>query len=73
MGVVGFAMGIIVGLMFHRVTVSYMRLEGFPMAFIIPYQAMEITFFLAILTAVISAVYPAEKASKLNIVDAIRH
>jgi len=73
LGVVGFAMGIIVCLMFHRVTVSYMRLEGFPMAFIIPYQAIEITFFLAILTAVISAVYPAEKASKLNIVDAIRH
>lgn len=73
LGVVGFAMGIIVGLMFHRVTVSYMRLEGFPMAFIIPFDAMAITLVLAILTAVISAVYPADRASKLNIVDAIRH
>ena len=73
LGVVGFAMGIIVGLMFHRVTVSYMRLEGFPMAFIIPFDAMVITLFLAILTSVISAVYPADRASKLNIVDAIRH
>ena len=73
LGIVGFAMGIIVGLMFHRVTVSYMRLEGFPMAFIIPFDAMAITLVLAILTAVISAVYPADRASKLNIVDAIRH
>ena len=73
LGVVGFAMGIIVGLMFHRVTVSYMRLEGFPMAFIIPFDAMAITLFLALLTSVISAVYPADRASKQNIVDAIRH
>ncbi len=73
LGVVGFAMGIIVGLMFHRVTVSYMRLEGFPMAFMIPFDAMAVTLVLALLTAVISAVYPANKASKQNIVDAIRH
>ena len=72
LGVVGFAMGIIVGLMFHRVTVSYMRLEGFPMAFMIPFDAMAITLVLALLTAIISAVYPADRASKQNIVDAIR-
>ena len=72
LGVVGFAMGITVGLMFHRVTVSYMRVAGFPMAFIIPSAAMAITLFLAILTAVIGAVYPANKASKQNIVESIR-
>jgi ABC-type antimicrobial peptide transport system permease subunit len=73
LGVVGFVMGIIVGLMFHRVTVSYMRLEGFPMAFIMPYEAMAVILVLAVATAVISSVYPADKASKLDIVDAIRH
>jgi putative ABC transport system permease protein len=72
LGVVGFAMGVTVGLMFHRVTVSYMRVEGFPMAFIVPFAAMAITLVLAILTAVISAVYPADRASKQNIVDSIR-
>jgi putative ABC transport system permease protein len=72
LGVVGFAMGITVGLMFHRVTVSYMRLAGFPMAFMIPYDAMLFTLAIALATAVISAVYPANKASKQNIVDAIR-
>ena len=72
LGVVGFAMGITVGLMFHRVTVSYMRVAGFPMAFIIPTAAIAITLFLAILTAVIGAVYPANRASKQNIVESIR-
>jgi putative ABC transport system permease protein len=72
LGGVGFAMGSVVGLMFHRVTVSYMRVEGFPMAFMIPYEAIAITLVIALITAVISAVYPANKASKQNIVDAIR-
>ncbi len=72
LGVVGFAMGVTVGLMFHRVTVSYMRVAGFPMAFMIPFAAMAITLVLAILTAVISAVYPADRASKQNIVESIR-
>lgn len=72
LGVVGSIMGVVVGLMFHRVTVSYMRVEGFPMAFLIPFAAIEVTIVLALLTAVISAVYPANKASKQNIVDSIR-
>jgi putative ABC transport system permease protein len=72
LGSVGFIMGIVVGLMFHRVTVSYMRLEGFPMSFMIPYDAMAITLAIALATAVISALYPANKASKQNIVEAIR-
>jgi putative ABC transport system permease protein len=72
LGGVGFAMGSVVGLMFHRVTVSYMRVEGFPMAFMIPYDAFIITLVIALATAVISAVYPANKASSQNIVDAIR-
>jgi len=72
LGIVGSIMGVVVGLMFHRVTVSYMRVEGFPMAFIIPFAAIEITLFLALLTAVIGSVYPAYRASKQNIVDSIR-
>lgn len=72
LGAVGFVMGVVVGLMFHRVTVSYMRVAGFPMAFMIPYDAILATLILAILTAVIGAVYPANRASKANIVDSIR-
>ncbi len=72
LGVVGFIMGVVLGLMFHRVTVSYMALAGFEMPFILPVQAMVAILFIAVLTAVISAIYPANKASKQNIVEAIR-
>ena len=42
------------------------------MAFILPYDTMMITLVLALVTAVIGAVYPALRASKQNIVDSIR-
>jgi ABC-type antimicrobial peptide transport system permease subunit len=73
LGIVGFFSGTVVGLIFHRITVSYMRLEGFPMAFIIPFDAIGLSLVLAILASIISAVYPANRASKLDIVDALRH
>jgi ABC-type antimicrobial peptide transport system permease subunit len=73
LGIVGFFSGTVVGLIFHRITVSYMRLEGFPMAFIVPFDAIWLSLVLAILTSIISAVYPANRASKLDIVDALRH
>jgi len=73
LGAVGFFVGTVIGLIFHRITVSYMRFEGFPMPFIIPFEAIELSLVLAVLTAIISAVYPADRASKLNIVEALRH
>ena len=73
LGVVGFLSGTMVGLIFHRITVSYMWLEGFPMAFLIPYAAIAVSFVLAITTSIISAIYPANRASKLDIVDALRN
>jgi ABC-type antimicrobial peptide transport system permease subunit len=42
------------------------------MTFILPVAAMGATLVIAILTAVVSAVYPADKASKQNIVESIR-
>jgi putative ABC transport system permease protein len=73
LGVIGFFVGTVVGLIFHRVTVSFMRLEGFPMPFIIPYNAIELSLVLAMVTTIIGAVYPAYHASRLNIVEALRH
>jgi putative ABC transport system permease protein len=73
LGVVGFFAGTVVGLIFHRITVSYMRVEGFPMPFIIPFDAVELSLVLAVITSVISAIYPANRASKLDIVEALRH
>jgi ABC-type antimicrobial peptide transport system permease subunit len=72
LGFIGFLVGTAVGLIFHRITVSYMRVAGFPMPYLIPYDAIWISFVLAIVTSITSAVYAANRASKLNIVEALR-
>jgi putative ABC transport system permease protein len=72
LGVVGFAVGTILGLIFNRITVSYMSLMGFPMPFIIPYTAIGLSLALTVLTSILSAAYPAYRASKLNIIDALK-
>lgn len=71
-GILGFIVGTILGLIFHRITVSYMRLMGFPMSYFMPLDNIGIALGLAVLTSVISAVYPAYRASKLNIVEALK-
>ena len=72
LGFIGFLAGTAVGLIFHRITVSYMATAGFPMPYIIPYDAIWISLIIAILTSIISAVYAANRASKLNIVESLR-
>jgi ABC-type lipoprotein release transport system permease subunit len=72
LGVVGFLSGTAVGLIFHRITVSYMRVAGFPMPYIIPFDAIWVSLVLAIITSITSAVYAASRASRLNIVEALR-
>jgi putative ABC transport system permease protein len=73
LGIVGFLSGTVVGLIFHRITVSYMRMAGFPMAFILPTDAIGLALILAVVTAVLSAIYPANRASEIDIVEALRH
>jgi ABC-type antimicrobial peptide transport system permease subunit len=49
-----------------------MRIAGFPMPYIVPYDAIWVSLALAIITSIASAVYAANRASKLNIVEALR-
>ena len=72
LGFIGFITSVAVGLIFHRITVSYMRVAGFPMPYIIPYDAIWVSLVLAIVTSIVSAVYAANRASKLNIVESLR-
>jgi putative ABC transport system permease protein len=72
LGVVGFAVGTVLGLIFNRITVSYMELAGFPMPFFIPYNAIGFSLALTVLISILSVAYPAYRASKLNIIDALK-
>jgi putative ABC transport system permease protein len=72
LGMVGLIMGVAVGLMLTRATISYMAVAGFPMPFVIPYESLAMAFGLALFASVVSALYPANRASNENIVEAIR-
>jgi len=72
LGIVGFFLSVVIGMTFHRITVSYMAVTGFPMPYIVPYNAFGISLILALFTSILSAIYPANRATKINIVDALR-
>jgi putative ABC transport system permease protein len=72
LGIIGFFLSIITGMIFHRITVSYMTFAGFPMPYIIPFDAFGLSLGLALLTSTISVIYPSIRATKLNIVEALR-
>jgi ABC-type antimicrobial peptide transport system permease subunit len=73
LGVVGFVLATALGLIFHSITVSYMSFGGFKMPFIISFDSIVIALALGVLTSVISAAYPAYRASKMKIVESLRH
>jgi ABC-type lipoprotein release transport system permease subunit len=70
---VGFAIGTIAGLILNRVTIGFMQIAGFPIPYTIPFNSIWLSLFLAMLSSFISAAYPAYRASKLKIVDSLRH
>jgi putative ABC transport system permease protein len=72
LGVVGFVLGTALGLIYQSVTVSYMNFGGFKISFIISLSSVMLTLTLSVLISVISAAYPAYRASELNIVESLR-
>jgi ABC-type antimicrobial peptide transport system permease subunit len=69
----GFALGTLAGLILHSVTTSFMRATGFPIPYNIPFNSIWMSLLLAIIASLVSAAYPAYHASKLKIVDSLRH
>lgn len=69
----GFAVGTVAGLILNRVTISFMRATGFPIPYTIPLDSIWISLLLAMVASLVSAAYPAYHASRLNIVDSLRH
>jgi len=68
----GAAVGIIAGLILNQVTIGFMQAMGFPIPYAIPFDSIWVSLLLATMASLISAAYPAFRASKLKIVDALR-
>jgi ABC-type antimicrobial peptide transport system permease subunit len=68
----GAAVGIIAGLILNQVTIGFMQTMGFPIPFAIPFDSIWLSLLLATVASLISAAYPAYRASRLKIVDSLR-
>jgi putative ABC transport system permease protein len=71
-GIVGFAIGLPCGLLLLKGMTNTMTVMGFWFPFITPWIIIIQAFLLAMAAAIAGAIYPAYKASKINIVEALR-
>jgi ABC-type antimicrobial peptide transport system permease subunit len=72
LGTVGFLIALGLGVIFQSIVVTFMNLSGFVMPFVISAISIEIALVEAVAISVLSAAYPAYRASKLDIVDSLR-
>ncbi|MGH2592443.1 MAG: FtsX-like permease family protein [Anaerolineae bacterium] len=74
MGAVGAVFGIGFGLLLSRVLVQGMQqMSGYRLTFSLPFEAVLNGILIAFLVSQIAALYPAWRASRVNIVEAIKH
>jgi putative ABC transport system permease protein len=66
----GTSLGVILGIFFGWAVVRALQDEGFG-AFVIPYGQVVFMFVLAGFAGVVAAIWPARRAARLNILDAI--
>jgi len=71
-GIVGFIIGVPCGLLLLKGTTSTMSIMGLWFPFVMPWSNLVQAFMLAIAAAIVGALYPAYRASKANIVDALK-
>jgi putative ABC transport system permease protein len=74
MGAVGAVFGIGFGILLSRVFVTAMQvMSGYRLSFTLPPGAVVTGFVIAVLVSQVAALYPAWRASRVNIVEAIKH
>lgn len=74
MGFIGAVFGVAFGAILADVFVLGLEsIGGFVLTSRVPYQAMFSSFFATFLVALLAAWYPARKASRVNIISAIKH
>lgn len=71
-GVIGGTIGVIFGILLSRIfLLSMTAMSGYKLDFILPISRIFLGFLIAIIIAHIAAVFPANRAAKVNIMDAI--
>jgi ABC-type antimicrobial peptide transport system permease subunit len=74
MGAIGAVFGIGFGILLSRVLVEGMRtMSGYRLTFSLPFSGVLTGFAIALIVSQVAALYPAWRASQVNIVNAIKH
>ncbi len=73
MGLVGGVMGILFGVLMARTVLSSMnRMAGFKLAFTLPLSGVVVSLFIALVISQLAALWPARRASRIRIIEAIQ-
>ena len=74
MGVIGGIVGIIFGIVLARITLAgMMAMSGYKLDFVVPTMAIVMGLVVALVISQIAAIQPARKASRTNVLEAIRY
>jgi putative ABC transport system permease protein len=74
MGVIGGIVGIIFGIVLARITLAgMMAMSGYKLDFIVPTIAIVMGLVVALVISQLAAIQPARKASRTNVLEAIRY
>ena len=72
MGVIGGVVGVIFGILLSRIfLLSMTAMSGYKLEFILPISRVVMGFLIAVIIAHIAAVFPANRAAKVDIMEAI--
>ncbi len=72
-GLFGFLLALPGGLLLLRGATNSTTIAGFWLPFIIPYSAILQSFFLAIVAVMAGSLYPAVRASRMEVTEALKH
>jgi len=73
MGLVGGALGIVFGVLMSRTVLSSMnRMAGFRLEFTLPLAGVVVSLIIALVISQLAALWPARRAARIRIIEAIQ-
>jgi putative ABC transport system permease protein len=73
MGLVGGAFGLVFGLMMSGIVLQAINaMTGYELGYVLPIQGVLVSLFIALIVSQLAALWPARRATSINIIEAIQ-